>query len=321
MAAVSTTVISTGLYHTGVILDDGTVKLWGRGWQGTLGDGESSDTKIGDHSSEEPDELTALGPSLFGVGRTVVSIACGAYFSGVVLDNGQVWMTGDGNAGKTGQGNTSDRTTFGQVSNITNATDIACGYHHTLVRTSAGKVKTWGWNHSSDYGVLGVGLPYSTVNQITSVQTDATLNSGTNTLDSSGHIDIQGSSGNYPGDGNYTARTVLQIGCGGDHNIVLLDDGKVLTWGSNTKGQLGNGNTTPLGLTSTWEPGVPVSSSVTQIAAGNSHNIALKSNGTVVIWGSNTSGQQGLAHTTQQTTPHTVTSFTASSATAVAVGA
>ncbi len=320
MAAVSTTIIATGLDHTGVILDDGTVKLWGRAYLGALGNGDSSDTKVGDHSSEEPDELTALGPSLFGSGRTVVSIACGAYFSGVVLDNGEVWMTGAGNGGKTGQGGTGNRNTFAAVSNISNATDIACGYHHTLVLTSAGKVKTWGWNHSDDHGVLGVGIAYATVEQVTSVQTDDSLNSGTNTLDASGHINIQGASSTYPGDGNYTARTVVQVGCGGYHNIVLLDDGKVLTWGANTKGQLGNGNTTSIGFTSNWEPGVPVSSGVTQIAAGNSHGIALKSNGTVVIWGSNTSGQQGLANTTEQDTPHTVSAFP-SSATAVAVGA
>jgi len=321
-AAANTTLISCGYHHTGMILSDGTIKLWGRTYQGALGDGTSGDSKVGDASGETPDNLTALGTSLFGSGRTVVSIACGLYFSGVVLDNGEVWMTGHAPGGELGQG-TSSRTTFGQTSNISNATDIACGSHHTVVLTSTGKVKTWGWNRQIsgvESGAIGVGATNSSVNAVTAVQTDASLNSGSNTLDSSGHINIQGAGGTYPGDGNYTARTVVQIAAGGYHNICLLDDGKVVTWGYNNNGQLGNGNTTSIGHTSNWELAVPVSSDVVQIAAGEYHSIALKSDGTIVVWGLNSSGQMGVGSTTQQTSPATVSSFP-SSATVLAVGA
>ena len=65
-------------------------------------------------------------------------------------------------------------------------------------------------------------------------------------------------------------------------------DGNVVCWGDNGQGQCN----TPPGL-----------ASVTQIAAGYGHTIALKSDGTVACWGYNSEGQcntpAGLASVTQ----------------------
>ena len=87
-------------------------------------------------------------------------------------------------------------------------------------------------------------------------------------------------------------------------------------WGANDSSQLGDGTTS-----GAWSPRlVPsLTSGVTAVAAGSSHSVALKSDGTVVAWGANYSGQLGDGSTTPRTTPVAVSSLTG--ITAVATGA
>ncbi|MBF0473407.1 MAG: RCC1 repeat-containing protein, partial [Nitrospirae bacterium] len=78
-------------------------------------------------------------------------------------------------------------------------------------------------------------------------------------------------------------------------NIALKSDGTVWVWGSNSNGQLGNGtydsnpHPTPIQVSGL--------SGVVAIAGGGSHNLALKSDGTVWSWGYNRYGQLGYTTT------------------------
>ncbi len=92
------------------------------------------------------------------------------------------------------------------------------------------------------------------------------------------------------------------ISAGGEFSLGLLSDGKVVAWGENGEGQLGDGtNTGPhtCGRERTACSAVPVTVSklrnVTAIAAGASHSLALLKNGTVMAWGNNESGELGDA--------------------------
>ncbi|WP_051250475.1 fibronectin type III domain-containing protein [Paenibacillus harenae] len=86
---------------------------------------------------------------------------------------------------------------------------------------------------------------------------------------------------------------------GGRHTFALNENGTVWAWGSNERGQLGEGSTS--------ESSTPVQvqglSSVTAIALGESHSLAIKSDGTVWAWGSNDYGQLGDGSTTERHTP------------------
>ncbi|HET9711459.1 MAG TPA: chitobiase/beta-hexosaminidase C-terminal domain-containing protein, partial [Pyrinomonadaceae bacterium] len=104
------------------------------------------------------------------------------------------------------------------------------------------------------------------------------------------------------GDGTNVGRTtavpvddlmsVVDIGAGNNYSIALKSDGTVWTWGDNGLGRLGLGTNLP---SSVNRPGkVPTLSSVSAISAGTSHVMALKSDGTVWVWGDNSSGQLGL---------------------------
>jgi alpha-tubulin suppressor-like RCC1 family protein len=80
------------------------------------------------------------------------------------------------------------------------------------------------------------------------------------------------------------------------HTCALVSDGTVRCWGLNTVGQLGNGQVAtapPYGSTT------PVAVSGVQnavgVAAGGTSSCVLLADGTARCWGSNASGQLGLA--------------------------
>jgi alpha-tubulin suppressor-like RCC1 family protein len=90
---------------------------------------------------------------------------------------------------------------------------------------------------------------------------------------------------------------VSQIVCGGNHTLLLLDDGAVWAFGSNEFGQVGlkiDSDTS----TNAIELPTPVQAlkgtSVKQIACGVNHSAALTTGGGVYTWGIGQYGQLGL---------------------------
>ncbi|MFT4186029.1 MAG: hypothetical protein QM613_02205, partial [Micrococcaceae bacterium] len=114
-------------------------------------------------------------------------------------------------------------------------------------------------------------------------------------------------------DQELSGKTVTQIEPGGSLYFSLLtDDGLVYTIGANGSGQLGDGTTTNSGTTATFQPvtttGTPMAGkTITQIATGTNHMLALASDGTVYAWGLNDSGQLGDNTTTNSSVPVAVT--------------
>ena len=107
---------------------------------------------------------------------------------------------------------------------------------------------------------------------------------------------------------------VTQVASGGGFGLALLPSGKVMAWGSNESGQLGDGNTK--------KSSVPVEvlglEKVVQIAANGNHALALLENGTVWAWGAGEYGQIGNGGTANSTKPVQVPGV--SGATAISAG-
>ena len=152
-------VIANGYMHSLAILENGTVKAWGRNQYGQLGQGNN--TTIGDNSNEMGDNLAAVD---LGSGRTAIGIFNGYRHCVSLLDNGTVKTWGYNGYGQLGQGN---RNNIGDSSNEMGdnlavvdlgsgrtATEITAGIWHTSAVLDNGTVKAWGWN---DYGQLGQG--------------------------------------------------------------------------------------------------------------------------------------------------------------------
>jgi hypothetical protein len=74
---------------------------------------------------------------------------------------------------------------------------------------------------------------------------------------------------------------VTTLAAGGRHNLAVLANGSIWSWGKNDYGQLGHGN-----RTDQLTPGVVTNlSSVVAVAGGLRHSLALKSNGLLWSWG------------------------------------
>jgi hypothetical protein len=88
---------------------------------------------------------------------------------------------------------------------------------------------------------------------------------------------------------------VTYVSGGNLGGYALLSNGQVMSWGENGSGQLGNGNTTdqPLPVYVLTAAGTPLTD-IIQIQGMENNGVALKSDGTVWIWGSNSNDQIGV---------------------------
>jgi N-acetylneuraminic acid mutarotase len=93
--------------------------------------------------------------------------------------------------------------------------------------------------------------------------------------------------------------TWKSVAAGGGHSLAIRQNGTLWAWGSNSNGQLGNGNfttlTTPvqIGTVTIWS----------SISAGTTFSMGLRTDGSLWTWGVNTDGQLGLGDTTTRSSP------------------
>ena len=292
--------VAGGRFHTAVLLEDGTVRTFGRNDQGQLG--------VNDTTSR----LTPV--QVWGISSSAVSVACGAYHTAVLLADGTVRTFGFNSQGGLGIGDTTSRLTPVTVVNITTATAVACGFGHTAVVLENGSVQTVGRN---GYGQLGIN---DTTTRNTPVQvsvfTSATaLACGrefTAIINEDGTVRTFGF-GQYGNLGvNDTASrltpvqvwgissSAVNIGCGAFHTSVLLADGTARTFGNNVEGQLGvNDTTSRLTPVQVWG----ISSSAVNIGCGAYHTAVLLADGTVRTFGRGSDGEIGINIITSRQTP------------------
>jgi alpha-tubulin suppressor-like RCC1 family protein len=100
------TTLSSGLGHTCIILDNGSVSCWGDGSWGILGNGGTS-------GQSTPTPISSLG-----AGRTAVAISSGMEHTCAILDDGSVSCWGGNGWGGLGDGTTTQRTTPTQTSSL-----------------------------------------------------------------------------------------------------------------------------------------------------------------------------------------------------------
>ncbi len=255
------------------------VAAWGFNSFGQLG--------FADDSNFKPDEVVNLGP-----GSNVTQVAGGNNHSLALTSDGTVWAWGLNNVGQVGDGSpANNRLVPVQVSGLGSGSGIvaiAAGGAFSMALKSDGTVLTWGQNLNGQLG------------------------DGTTTSRS-----IPGAvSGLGSGSG------VIAIAAGAASAYALKSDGTVLSWGNNANGQLGDGSTTQR-VTPVPVTGLGSGSGVIAVASSAvaSHALALKSDGSVVSWGMNVTGQLGTGNTIQQTSPAAVGSLgSGSGVIAIAIG-
>ena len=221
-------------------------------------------------------EAKRPGPAPLTLGAPAV--AAGHQHSAALNTNHALWVWGFGTSGQLGQSNTSSSTVPLTVSGISGIIAIAAGQNHTVALQDTGSVWVWG---ADNEGQLGDGTPAS--NRTSPFQLTG-------------------------------LPTVTAIAAGANHTLVLTSTGSVYAFGSNSNGQLGNGSGgsgqrsyVPVQVVASG--GSPITG-ITAIAAGQNHSLALKSDGTALGWGQNSSGQIGDNSTTQRLNPVPVSGLT-----------
>ena len=247
--------IVSGVAHTVMLKQDGTVWTWGENTYGQLGKGDFG-------TQEVTNPVQVVGIKGEGYLTDIVDIAAGQYFTVALKKNGEVVAWGYNNYGQLGNCNGNAETPIYvkdiDGNNLTGIIDVSAARDHSAALKADGTVWTWGRN---DYGQLG----------------DNT------TTSSSYAIQVHGVENN----GYLTG--IKQISCGGAFVTALSKEGEVYSWGLGTSGQLGNSAKT------TYKYPVKATdvADVEKIATTHYTTICLKTDGTVWNWGLNRYGQLG----------------------------
>ena len=98
------------------------------------------------------------------------------------------------------------------------------------------------------------------------------------------------------------AANVTGVSAGYKHSL-SVQNGRAYAWGSNSDGQLGLPTATASSLTPVAVGGLVTGLTVTQVAAGGYHSLALTHTGRLFAWGLNSSGQLGNNTRTSSATP------------------
>jgi alpha-tubulin suppressor-like RCC1 family protein len=255
-------------YFTLAVKADGTLWAWGMNRYGQMGNGTVNPLT----GPQVTIPVLVNNSSPGGPLNNPLQVTCGYQFGAALTTNGTVWTWGSGSHGELGNGTTGSSYTPAQVPGLTNITALSGGWFHLLALKSDGTV--WAWGNNSN-GELGDG---TAVNRSSPVQV---LN----------------------------VSNIVTVSGGDSHSSALKADGTAWKWGLNDLGELGNGTTNATAnpfpapiLTDTF--GAPFTNLV-RLSARDYHNIAVKADGSVWMWGANDQGQcgNGITNATWQPTP------------------
>ena len=243
-------------YFTLAVKADGTVWAWGMNQYGQMGNGTVNPLS-------GPQVAVPVQVSNSGAGGAInhpLQVTCGYQFGAALATNGTVWTWGSGSHGELGNGTTGSSYASTQVPGLTNVTAISAGWFHILALKS--NRTAWAWGNNSN-GELGDG---TTFNQSNAVQV---LN----------------------------VSIIVGVSGGDSHSSALAADGTVWKWGRNDLGELGNGTTNaganPFPAKLLVDKFGAGFSNIVMVSARDYHNIAVKADGSVWMWGANDQGQCG----------------------------
>ncbi|XP_025262589.1 RCC1 and BTB domain-containing protein 1-like [Camponotus floridanus] len=173
-------------------------------------------------------------------------------------------------------------------------TDIACNNYICLALTDSGKIYTWGnIKYSSSYYDI-VSTPYQVNFDIIHIACGSSFAMALNKdgklyswgLNNYGQLGINSTKENYDPCliTSLIHVTIVKVVCGLEHSLALNSEGKIYSWGSNSKGQLGHGKKTereikPVMLCA------PIMGKISDIAAQDDKSVAINKIGHVYVWG------------------------------------
>ena len=247
-----------------------------------------------------------------------IQVSLGYKFSLALKQDGTVWSWGQNNDGELGLGNTTEYSEPQQITDIKEKiTDVKTGYYHSIALTEKGEVYTWGYNGNGQLGngtredslvpVKVAGLKNVTKVNAYKYMTIALTQNGEVYAWGSGYgakpvklnftrkiIDVSGNlvlaenrkAYNLDETKSY-GKDLIKVVAGYNHYLGLTSDGEVYAWGSNSYGQLGNGNNTSSSTTVkvVTPDGKSNMTNIVDISAGDSYSIITDKDGKVYTFG------------------------------------
>lgn len=197
--------ISCGYTHTAAIDLNGGVWVWGSGWSGKLGTG-NTETYYEPYNVK----LESFAPDPSG---KLVKIACGEDHTVVVTSDGFVYSAGIAKyAGHRRSNMNISIRYFTLISDVEEKiSKIAVGRNHSIAITVSGN--TYGWGETR-YSKLGAG-PFKEDPDDKDITYPTILHTGT--------------------------ALITKASCGPNHTACIASDGAIVVWGSTLKGRLGIG--------------------------------------------------------------------------------
>ena len=314
--------ISAGSDHNLAITSTGTVLAWGRNHVGQLG----NNTIV-----NQSQAINVISNFLFGNPFDVFNakaVGTGANHSFVITADGSMRAWGNNTSGQLGDNTITDRwlpvavVSSSGTGPLTNVTAASGGTAHT-VAIANGNIHTWGGNAFGQLSLntATVSRPFPFNTAIPSRQIAATKNNTYMLYQYGGSFYVVGDNTHgqlrlpttTANSSTWTQipvnATFIAAGSMSEHQSVILASGVVQAFGRNNFGQLGIGTTaTPqtalINTLASW----PVAN-MTEVATGEYHVAARKSDGTVWAWGSNNYGQLGDGTTSNRQLPTQVPGF------------
>jgi len=256
----------------------GRVWSWGNNGYGELGDLSRDHTRY-------PKLSTLNG---------IQQVSTGFQFGLALSTEGKVYSWGNTGSGRLGRGSSNsdsqrrpqevlylDDSDAEQV--LTDVVKIVSGRRHSLALDSNDDVWSWGYGYE---GRLGHGN-FENQNYAKKI-TD--------------YYDLNGTKIN----GGISAD---DIAAGYEHSLILSDSGLVFAFGNDSEGQLGNGDSDTSNHSSPKQ--IVIQGGTSQIFANEYQSFAIKSNGHLVAWGHNTSGELGVEDQLVRTEPTDVPTINA----------
>ncbi len=253
------------------------------------------------------------------------SISAGAYHTCALTETGGVKCWGQNFDGQLGDGTTVDKFSPVDVVGLGGGVKaISAGNYHTCALTTAGGVKCWGRNTDGQLGngtKISSSIPVDVISLTIDVRDVRAGGFHTCAIKMNDVIRCWGNNDfGQLGDNTKIStsvsvkvsvipETVLvrTFRLGQFHTCIVTTTGVVQCWGSNGFGQLGNGTKID-SLTPVIVSGV--SSGVSVLATGASHNCAVTADTGLSCWGSNEYGQLGNGTETTSSSPVKVSGMT-----------
>ena len=261
----------------------------------------------GGTGNNSENQINTIRPDV-GINSYSQVLSLGDYHSGVIAQDGSLYMWGVNDFGQIGDGTTKNR--YKPTKILDHVVSVSLGDYYSGAITQDGSLYMWG---SNVYGQIGDGTtedrykPTKILDHVIAVSLGY-CHSGAITQDGSLYMWGSNDSGQI-GDGTTEDRYkptkildhVIAVSLGVSHSGAITQDGSLYMWGSNVYGEIGDGTEEDR-----YKP-TKILDHVIAVSLGVGHSGAITQDGSLYMWGWNSDGQIGDGTTKARYTPTQIT--------------